>query len=102
MLAHLRRVNPRTHLLVLGIIPRGWTDAAHVYSWPSMYAPGIAEVNAALDAWSAQDQAATYLDCSAALLPGGKVSFGVGMRALLMQANAYGHTCWYCRAGLLV
>ena len=82
VLAHLRRANPRAHLLVLGIIPRGWTDAAHVYSWPSMYAPGIAEVNAALDAWSAQDRAATYLDCSAALLPGGKVSSALIVRAL--------------------
>ena len=85
VLAHLRRENPRTHLVVLGIIPRGWTDAAHVYSWPSMYAAGIGAVNAALDAWSAQDQAATYLDCGAVLLPGGKVSLSGGVRALLMH-----------------
>ena len=81
VLAHLRRANPRTQLLVLGILPRGWTDAAHVYSWPSMFSPGLAAVNAALAAWAEQDTAATFLDCGAALLPSGTVSSSLGVRA---------------------
>ena len=75
VLDRLRRCNPDTRLLVLGILPRGWTDAAHVYTWPSMYAPGIAAVNAALQAWAKQDARAMFLDCGADVLPSGTVRF---------------------------
>lgn len=83
MLNHLRRANPKTQLLVLGILPRGWNDAAHVYVWPSMYAPGIIAVNVALQAWAAQDTSAAFLDCGAALLPSGTVRLQVFLQATI-------------------
>ncbi|KAK9836010.1 hypothetical protein WJX81_005902 [Elliptochloris bilobata] len=87
VLGHLRRANPRTQLLVLGILPRGWTDAAHVYAWPSMYAPGVATLNAALAAWAARDTAAAFLDCGAALLPSGRIEPGLMPDALHPNAE---------------
>jgi len=103
-LGHLRRANPRTQLLVLGVLPRGWTDAAHVYAWPSMYAPGIAALNAELAAWAARDADAVFLDCGAALLPGGKVrsrgaTAPVGAQAMCWEACGVRVPWLHCRTG---
>ena len=87
MLNHLRRANPKTQLLVLGILPRGWNDAAHVYVWPSMYAPGIVAVNVALQAWAALDTSAAFLDCGAALLPSGTVRLQVFLPATISYSS---------------
>ncbi len=103
-LGHLRRANPRTQLLVLGVLPRGWTDAAHVYAWPSMYAPGIAALNAELAAWAARDADAVFLNCGAALLPGGKVRSrgatpAVGAQALCWETCGVRAPWLQCRTG---
>ena len=74
MLKFLREKNPSAQLVALAVLPRGWTDAWHVYDWPSMYKPGIDAVNRALKDYAAGDDAVHYLDCGPALTPDGKVS----------------------------
>ena len=73
MLRLLREKNPEAHIIALAVLPRGWTDARHVYDWPSMYKGGIDVINRALKDFAAQDDAVSYLDCGPALLPDGKV-----------------------------
>ncbi|BDA46856.1 probable platelet-activating factor acetylhydrolase IB subunit gamma at N-terminal half [Coccomyxa sp. Obi] len=73
VLRFLREKNPDAHIIALAVLPRGWTDAWHVYDWPSMYKGGIDVINRALKDFAAQDDAVTYLDCSPALLPDGKI-----------------------------
>jgi hypothetical protein len=73
VLKFLRENNPGAHIIALAVLPRGWTDAWHVYNWPSMYKGGIDMINKALKDFAAQDDAVTYLDCGPALLPDGKV-----------------------------
>ena len=74
MLRLLRKKNPGAHIIALAVLPRGWTDAWHVYDWPNMYKGGIDVINRALKDFPAQSNAVTYLDCGPALLPDGKVS----------------------------
>lgn len=73
VLRYLRENNPGAEIVALAVLPRGWTDAWHVYDWPSMYKRGIDVVNAALKDFAAKDSAVHYLDCGPALLPKGKV-----------------------------
>lgn len=73
ILKFLRGNNPGAHIIALAVLPRGWTDAWHVYDWPSMYKGGIDVINKALKDFAAQDDAVTYLDCGPVLLPDGKV-----------------------------
>ncbi len=73
VLRFLRDKNPDTRIIALAVLPRGWTDAWHIYDWPSMYKGGIDVINRALKDFAAQDDAVTYLDCAPALLPDGKV-----------------------------
>ena len=74
MLKYLRENNPQAQIVALAVLPRGWTDAWHVYDWPSMYALGIGRINKALKDFAAQDDAMHYLDCGPAVTPEGKVS----------------------------
>ena len=74
MLKYLRENNPQAQIVALAVLPRGWTDAWHVYDWPSMYALGIRRINEALMGFAAQDDAMHYLDCGPAVTPDGKVS----------------------------
>ncbi|CAL8471477.1 g11019 [Coccomyxa elongata] len=73
VLHFLREENPGAHIVALAVLPRGWTDAWHIYDWPSMYKGGIDVINRALKDFAAQDDAVTYLDCGPALLPDGKI-----------------------------
>ncbi|CAL8471476.1 g11018 [Coccomyxa elongata] len=74
VLRFLRERNPGAHIIALAVLPRGWTDAWHIYDWPSMYKGGIDVINRALKDFAAQDDAVTYLDCGPALLPDGKIN----------------------------
>ena len=74
VLHFLRERNPGAHIIALAVLPRGWTDAWHIYDWPSMYKGGIDVINRALKDFAAHDDAVTYLDCGPVLLPDGKVS----------------------------
>ncbi len=74
MLKYLRENNPQAQIVALAVLPRGWTDAWHVYDWPSMYALGIRRINEALMGFAAQDDAMHYLDCGPAVTPDGRVS----------------------------
>jgi hypothetical protein len=73
VLRTLRANNSDARIVALGVLPRGWDDPWHVYVWPSMYRGGISVINHALKDYAAGDEGVTYLDCGAALLPGGKV-----------------------------
>ena len=73
MLRFLRERNRDAQIIALAVLPRGWTDAWHVYDWPSMYKLGIDVINRALKDFAAQDDAAHYLDCGQAVTPGGQV-----------------------------
>jgi len=70
----LRERNSDAKIIALAVLPRGWTDAWHVYEWPSMYKRGIDVINRALKDFAAQDDAVHYLDCGPAVTPGGQVS----------------------------
>jgi len=70
----LRERNRDAKVIALALLPRGWTDAWHVYDWPSMYKRGIDVINRALKDFAAQDDAVHYLDCGPAVTPGGQVS----------------------------
>jgi hypothetical protein len=74
VLRYLRENNPEAQIVALGVLPRGWTDAWHVWDWPSMYSGGIAVINAALKDFSTQDASVHYLDCGPAILVDGKVA----------------------------
>lgn len=69
----LREKNPSAQIMALAVLPRGWTDAWHVYDWPSMYKPGIDAINRALKDYATGDDAVHYLDCGPAVTPDGKV-----------------------------
>ena len=73
MLRTLRANNTEARIVALAVFPRGYTDAWHVYDWPSMYKGGIDSLNRALKDYAAADDAVTYLDCGQAVTPGGKV-----------------------------
>ena len=74
MLKYLRDNNPQAQIVALAVLPRGWTDAWHVYDWPSMYTLGIRRINKLLKDFAAEDDAMHYLDCGHAITPEGKVS----------------------------
>lgn len=73
VLRYLREQNRDAQIVALAVLPRGWTDAWHVYDWPSMYKLGIDVINRALKDFAAQDDAVHYLDCGPAVTPGGQV-----------------------------
>ncbi|CAL5221183.1 g3329 [Coccomyxa viridis] len=73
VLRYLREQNRDAQIVALAVLPRGWTDAWHVYDWPSMYKLGIDVINRALKDFAAQDDAVHYLDCGPAVTPGGQI-----------------------------
>ena len=77
VLRYLREHNREAEIIALAVLPRGWTDAWHVYNWPSMYKLGIDIINRALKDFAAQDDAVHYLDCGPAVTPGGQVRNGL-------------------------
>ncbi len=71
----LREKMPETHLLMLGILPRGdGTNSSTTYRWPGIYTPAIASVNDWLVQVSEKEEAISYLDCGPMLLYNGQVS----------------------------
>lgn len=89
VLKYLREKNPRAQIVALAVIPRGWTDAWHVYDWPSMYKRGIDVINNALKDYAAPDDAVHYLDCGPAVTPGGQVIVPIAwsQEAVLCEAK---------------
>ena len=81
MLRYLREHNRDAQIIALAVLPRGWTDAWHVYDWPSMYKLGIDVVNRALKDFAAQDDAVHYLDCGPAVTSGGQVGLRTSVPA---------------------
>ena len=84
VLRYLREHNRNAQIIALAVLPRGWTDAWHVYDWPSMYKLGIDVINRALKDFAAQDDDVHYLDCGSAVTPGGQV----GLRSTLLTSTA--------------
>lgn len=80
----LRESNRDAKVIALAVLPRGWTDAWHVYDWPSMYKRGIDVINRALKDFAAQDDAVHYLDCGPFVTPGGQVSPQTHLRTRLL------------------
>ena len=93
MLKFLREKNPSAQIVALAVLPRGWTDAWHVYDWPSMYKPGIDAVNRALKDYAAEDDAVHYLDCGPAVTPNGKVRPSCRPGAVLLSLPALYGPC---------
>lgn len=70
----LREKLPETHLLMLGILPRGdGTNSSTTYRWPGIYTPAISSVNDWLIEVSEKEEKISYLDCGPMLLYNGQV-----------------------------
>ena len=71
----LREKLPETHLLMLGILPRGdGTNSSTTYRWPGIYTPAISSVNDWLIELSEKEELISYLDCGPMLLYNGQAS----------------------------
>ena len=72
----LREKMPETHLLMLGILPRGdGRNSSSTYVWPGIYTPAIHYVNSWLEEEAKEKDIISYLDCGPMLLVNGQVSW---------------------------
>lgn len=88
LLAYLRLQNPRTHIILLALLPRGGNAPKHKFSWPSDYRPAIADIN-----FRQQEPAARepdyihYLDCGGPLIASGQIEQSLQPDALHPNAE---------------
>ena len=77
IVAYLRRVNPQTFIVLMGILPWGLINEGGVYVWPNQYTKAIGMVNSLTQthAQAAADPLVQYIDCSHDLFPTGQASF---------------------------
>lgn len=67
--------NPITHIVVLGILPRGyWQDPKEMFKLPSAFSRAIGAVNQELEHFAFGHQKMHYIDCTKAFVQTGNVS----------------------------
>ena len=74
-LEYLLEHNPGTHIVVLGLLPRGmWKDPKDMYKLPSAFSRAISAVNEALEHYAFGNQHTHYVDCTKSFVQTGTVS----------------------------
>ena len=90
----LRQKMPDTHLLMLGILPRGdGTNSSTTYRWPGIYTPAISSVNDWLIELSEKEDMISYLDCGPMLLYNGQASLYLTLPKWLSSEYRDMHLC---------
>lgn len=74
-LEYLLKENPTTHILVVGLLPRGsWQDPKDMFKLPSAFSTAIRAVNRALDKYAFRNKQTHFIDCSKHFVRDGMVS----------------------------
>ena len=74
-LDYLMLNSPTTHIVVLGILPRGyWQDPKDMFKLPSAFSRAISAVNQELEHFAFGHQKMHYIDCTKAFVQTGNVS----------------------------
>ncbi|KAL3147860.1 platelet-activating factor acetyltransferase activity protein [Trebouxia sp. C0010 RCD-2024] len=67
--------NPATHILVMGLLPRGsWENPEDMFKLPSDFSSAIYAVNHALDRYAFGNKHTHFIDCTKHFVQGGKLS----------------------------
>jgi len=69
----LHQHNPLTHVLILGLLPRG-SSPGDRFKLPSDYSRGIAAVNDQLERYAFGNKQLHFADCALPFTAGGKVT----------------------------
>lgn len=74
-LQYIHEENPATHILVVGLLPRGfWQDPKDMFKLPSAFSRAITAVNPALEQYAFETAHIHYTDCTKPFVQTGNVS----------------------------
>ena len=71
---YLHEENPTTHILIVGLLPRGsWQDPKDMFKLPSAFSRSISAVNDALERYAFRTKKMHYADCTKPFVQTGNV-----------------------------
>ena len=74
-LQYIHDQNPATHILAVGLLPRGfWQDLKDMFKLPSQFSRAISAVNHALERYAFETEHMHYADCTEPFVQTGNVS----------------------------
>ena len=74
-LQYIHEENPATHILVVGLLPRGfWQNPKDMFKLPSAFSRAITAVNHALESYAFETEHIHYTDCTKPFVQTGNVS----------------------------
>lgn len=74
-LQYIHQQNPATHILVVGLLPRGfWQDPKDMFKLPNAFSRAISDVNRALRQHAFGNKRMHYADCTKPFMQTGNVS----------------------------
>lgn len=95
-LVYLHGKNPSSHIVVLGLLPRGsWHDPQDMFKLPSDFSRAITAVNKELERFAFSNQRMHFAECTRAFVQSGSVSLSTCM----LPCSCIWYMCaqWACQ-----